>query len=443
MSLDRSAINMMVDRTDASRERYVDFLRAFSIMVVVFGHWLMAVVWNRSGELAGDSALALIPWAWALTWVFQVMPLFFFVGGFSNSKSLERSRSYGSWIGGRLQRLMRPTLVFTSVWLGFMIVMKLATPSVVESLEPAAALIAKPLWFLAVYVLVVALAPAMLRLHRRFGVGVLITLVVSAIVIDVARFTISEAIGWLNFIAVWLFAHQLGFFYADGTLTRWARRAYLVIAGGAVGALGLLTTVGPYSKSMVGGPVPGASNNSPPSIVLVVLTGLLVALVLAARPTVSRWLEGRRAWGAVIAANATIMTLYLWHLTALLLASVSVLRFFPQPEVGTASWWALRPVWLLLLVGFTVPFIIAFARFERPARAPERRSAPLAGVSVVLLALGLAGFATAGFAHLTEAPAEGLPLVSLSPAMSALAVALAHVLMNMGRGALRGMFVLR
>ncbi len=32
----------MAEQTPESRNRYVDFLRAASIMVVVFGHWLMA-----------------------------------------------------------------------------------------------------------------------------------------------------------------------------------------------------------------------------------------------------------------------------------------------------------------------------------------------------------------------------------------------------------------
>jgi hypothetical protein len=33
--------------TPASRDRYVDFLRAFSIVVVVIGHWTIALIFRE------------------------------------------------------------------------------------------------------------------------------------------------------------------------------------------------------------------------------------------------------------------------------------------------------------------------------------------------------------------------------------------------------------
>ena len=433
-STTRRSIAALTDNTPASRERYVDFLRAGSIAVVVFGHWLMAVVTYENGELAGDSALRLIPWAWALTWVLQVMPLFFFVGGFSNAVSLDahqrRGGSYAAWLLGRIDRLMRPTSIFVAVWLAFMTGLYVLAPGAAGSLEPAAAIIAKPLWFLAVYVFVVALAPTMLGLHRRFGGRVLMLMAAAAIATDVARFSAGEGIGWLNFAFVWLFAHQLGFFYADGRLVRLAAWKHAASAIAALVALVSLTFIGPYSKSMVGGPVPGASNNSPPSVVLIALTIWLVGGVMLARPKVSQWLERRRVWGAVIGANSMIMTLYLWHLTALLVAAVTLLPAgFPQPEPGSLAWWALRPLWLALLVLATIPFVWLCGRFER-AVAVDRPPGSIgaATASTVLLVLGLAGFATAGFADLMDAPAQGLPVVTLSPLFSAAALFVARFL---------------
>ena len=34
----------MAERTPATRDRYVDFLRAFSIATVVIGHWFIAII---------------------------------------------------------------------------------------------------------------------------------------------------------------------------------------------------------------------------------------------------------------------------------------------------------------------------------------------------------------------------------------------------------------
>lgn len=89
----------------------------------------------------------------------------------------------------------------------------------------AARLVPQPLWFLGVYLIVVALAPVMVRLHQRHGLRVPAALALGAVAVDVARlgFGITGA-GYLNVALVWLFAHQLGFLYADGTLTRCPRR---------------------------------------------------------------------------------------------------------------------------------------------------------------------------------------------------------------------------
>lgn len=68
-------------QTPATRNRYADALRVIAILVVVYGHWLLAVISVRDGQLEGVNLLTLQPSTHWLTWVFQVMPLFFWVGG--------------------------------------------------------------------------------------------------------------------------------------------------------------------------------------------------------------------------------------------------------------------------------------------------------------------------------------------------------------------------
>jgi hypothetical protein len=43
----------LAERTPDTRNRYVDFLRAASIAVVVTGHWLMAAAYTDGGALEG------------------------------------------------------------------------------------------------------------------------------------------------------------------------------------------------------------------------------------------------------------------------------------------------------------------------------------------------------------------------------------------------------
>ncbi len=88
----KRVIAKIISKTLPTRERYVDFLRAFSIIVVVIGHWLSAVVIKNENVIRVNNAMLMIPGLWILTWILQVMPLFFFVGGFSNARTINSFR---------------------------------------------------------------------------------------------------------------------------------------------------------------------------------------------------------------------------------------------------------------------------------------------------------------------------------------------------------------
>ena len=416
-----TGIAAMATATPSTRDRYVDLLRAMSIGVVVLGHWLMAVVYFRNGELSGENALDVIPGIWLATWILQVMPIFFFVGGFSNKVSIEsnarKNGGYSTYLRGRIRRLTTPTWVFVGVWVATAAIIEWARPEVANSLATATELIAKPLWFLAVYVIVVCVAPAMLKLHNRSGARVLVGLVAAAVAVDAIRIGLDhEWVGYLNFAFVWLFAHQLGFFYADGSLTNMSRKGQALLAVGGLVALTVLTNINVYSRSMVGTESDLASNNSPASICLIALTTWLVGLTMLARPAASRWLKRPRVWLAVIGANSVIMTVFLWHLTAVLLAVVTAIPLgFPQPDGGTAEWWMTRPLWIVLLCAYLVPFVAMFGRFERKGLTrPDvggRHQHNAAGMAIAagLLVTGLAGFATSGFAGMLGQAATSYP----------------------------------
>jgi surface polysaccharide O-acyltransferase-like enzyme len=366
----------LADATPPDRDRYVDFLRAFSIGVVVIGHWLMAVVIWQDGAISTRNALEGSPAIQLLTWVLQVMPLFFFVGGFSNLvsyRSVQRAGGgYRDYLRRRMARLYRPVAVFLAVWavLGIAVLLLGTGGSVLRA--AAGPVVITPLWFLASYTLVVIAAPLMVRAHDRFGGNVIVALVLVIVAADSLRFHYGmTGWGYLNVATVWLFVHQIGFHYADGGLRHSPRQTASRMAAAGLVALVVLTTLGPYPRSTVGLPGDTFSNMNPPTLVIAALAVWLIGLALLARDTVVGRLQQRRAWAVVIAANSVVMTVYLWHLTALA-AAVLVLfpAGFPQPEALSIGWWATRPLWLALLAAVLIPFIRLFARYERVRSAP-------------------------------------------------------------------------
>jgi hypothetical protein len=441
-SAQSSRIADLAAATPDSRDRYVDFLRAASIVVVMLGHWMMAVVARRDEGWEIDNLLTYFSGAWLVTWAFQVMPVFFFVGGFSNKVTLDalerRGAGYAEFVTSRTWRLMKPVLVLLAIWLPLTTIAQNAGWFEVRELQRGTTLITQPLWFIGIYLIVTALAPPMRSLHERFGVRALLALVAGAVVVDMVRFVSgASGIGYLNFGFVWLFAHQLGFFYADGSLTRLSPRALGAGVLGGLAGLAVLTSLGPYPLSMVGMPNERISNMNPPTVCLIALTIWQVSALMLVRRPVTEWLQRPRAWIAVIAANSMIMTMFLWHLSALLVVVVVLSPLgFPQPEVGTLMWWLLRPVWVSILCAVTALFVLLLGRFERPGRksgTPSHALGPTAAVAVTFVIAGVCGFAISGPLDLFNPNGRRLIALPVSPLINVAALALGGMLFALSR----------
>ncbi len=402
-----ATVRRLADATPPDRNRAVDALRALSIAVVVFGHWLMAAVEVRDGGLVPGHLLGLTRWTHPLTWVLQVMPIFFFVGGFSNMVSLDSARRRGepvsTFLRGRAMRLLKPSAVFLAVWALVQVGLHLLdvgapagptlwgdTTLLRGMLPPGATIPFGPLWFLPVYLVVIVLAPAMLALHRRFGLWVIAVLLAAIFLVDLVGFAGGvSSVRSLNVVFVWLLPHQLGFFYADGRLPGLSRRALVAIALTGLGALLLLTNpplfqalgdVGQdwfaglrsYPKSLLGTDLEPIANTYPPTLPIVAMTFWSIGVAMLLRDVVNRWLRRSGPWIVTIYVNSVIMTLYLWHMTAYLLA---ILLLWPsgfgRETESTWRWWAERPLWVLVPGVFLAILVAAFGRFERPA--PSRR----------------------------------------------------------------------
>jgi peptidoglycan/LPS O-acetylase OafA/YrhL len=399
-------LDRLVRATPDTRDRAMDFLRAASILAVVFGHWFISINHWEGGVIRSTSAIGVTSGLWLFTWAFQVMPIFFFVGGFSNLVAYDSNRRKGrstrTFVRGRLERLLRPSLVFLGVWAVIQIVLHLAdvgTPTgprlwgdtaLLRGMRPPGATIPfGPLWFLAVYLVVVMIAPVTIRLHRRFGLWVPLAMGVGAVVVDLVAFTTGMWIWrWLNVGFVLLLPHQLGHAYADGTLSGWPRRRYVAMVIGGLAGLVLLTTpwvfrlvgdarfdwfpgIGHYPKSLLGTDVEAVSNAYPPTVCFLLGGIWTLGVVLLVKPALDRWLGHDRPWRFTIVVNARIMTLFLWHMTAFLLALLLLWPVgFGTQQDSTARWWLERPLWFVVPGLILFGLVAIFGRFERgPGRA--------------------------------------------------------------------------
>lgn len=362
------------ERTPAERDRFVDLVRVVAILVVVLGHWLVAVVAVEDGRLVASQLLVVAPWTRWATWVMQVMPLFFIVGGRVNAGSLDRARGRGEssalWVRRRSRRLLRPMMSLLAVWvpLGFVLRWVGLPEPVIERASEVAFL---PLWFLVVYALVIVLAPTTHWLHRRAGWWVPLGATVLVAIVDGLDRAGVPTVGQVNQLLVFAIAHQVGYLWAEGRLP-FGRRGSWLTAAGLLWAI-LLVLVLDYPVSMVGVEGPTPSNATPPSLALVALTVAQVGVLLALRAPCERWLHrSELAWAAVATIGTAIITIFLWHMTALVVvASLTHLAgWWPDVVPTGAAWWALRPVWVLLCAAALVPLVLLFRGAERVGPPP-------------------------------------------------------------------------
>jgi len=356
--------------TPAQRNRAVDFYRAAAMAVVAVGHWLGMVVLVAHGELAGGNLLDFSPeYAW-ITWIGQVMPLFFFVGGFASATSLRSAERKGvrpaDWIATRLHRMVTPAAALAGVWAIALVLGALLGGFGIVSLGAAAAAI--PLWFLANYTIDTALAPFTYRWFRSRPWRLVGSLAGLFALAEAARFAGIPFVPEANWVIGWLGFQIAGFAWHDGRLP--TGRALTALAGTCWALALSAVAFGPWPATMLHHGGLDHSPTHPPSLALI-LFGLAYSFTAAAlAPAVTRWLErSSRAWQVTIAANVVSMSVYLWHMTAAVaVASVAYLAgVLPGVEAGTTAWWWTKLPFLAANLAVLVPIVRRVAGIEQRA----------------------------------------------------------------------------
>jgi len=400
--------------TEQAQARYLGFIRILSLTGIVLAESIMALAfWGPANP----------GWLWPLTWVLQLVPLFFLTGGQANLLAWRGADSYASYLTGRIGWLIQPVLAFVTAWL--------VVPLSLELLQaPEQAIVAfgrivlQPLWLLGLYLLVVAALPAMHRLHRHRPIATPLVLLAAAVAIAlVGRGSLATHAGG---IVIALLFQQVAFHYADGRLWRVPRP--VLVATAVAGLLGLiaLTTVGGFAKLLIAEPTEYAS--FAPSLLGMLLVGLIqVCLVALPRERGVRAVADSAVARGVAVVRAAPVTTYLFYLCAMLLLAgvIAAARTAGLSTLGTDWLTQPRRIFAIALIG--VPTVLAFLLVERRATVPDgfldepdpeppdrsvvQLDAIAAALGVAYAALGILGFAATGITGSTQPPVVfGLPL---------------------------------
>lgn len=322
------------------------------MVAVAIGHWIaISVALDGDGGLDAGNALADAPQLGWVTWIFQVMPLFFVVGGFASAMSLDAHQRNGGrgadWVAARLRRMLAPTVVLAGTWLALL---GAGTAAGIGSIAAAGAVAAAiPLWFLANYTIDTAIAPWVLPAFRRRPAAVASGGVALFVAIEIASQSGMPFIGQANWVLGWLLFQVAGFAWRDDLLPSGRRLVRLSVALWTSAAVAV--AVGPWPLAMVHHEGLAHSPTHPPSIALLLFGAAYSATAIAAAPRVSAMLaRSPRTWTAVVAANAVSLTIYLWHFTAFVVVAAGFYAagLLPTADVASAAWWMQKTPMIVL-----------------------------------------------------------------------------------------------
>ena len=361
------------DDLDGGRDRFIDLLRVGALTTVVLLHWLSVMPSLRHGRFSDHNVVAVVPALWPLTWLGDVMALFFFAGGYANWVSMQSAHDRGepvrAYLKKRFRRLATPAIGFVGTWLAadlLMNVVGLTRWSPLRHVSLGNTTPFGPLWFLGVYLLIVALSPVTAAAHRRWGIAVPLAMAFGVLAADSVSFMLGTGTPMVaNLLLVWLIPHQLGYLYADGRLRRLRPAGCAGMAVTGLLALVLLTSLPFYPRNLLGPHWKVLTTNAA-TLPLVAHGFCMVGVALMCR----RALLGlaRRHRSVLSHANRWAMAVYLWHMTAYLMAIVALSSLGMTSAAtahSSAAWWLARPVVMALSGALLVALLAVTATAGR------------------------------------------------------------------------------
>ena len=367
----------------ATRDLSIDFVRVFSIILVVVLHTMMVgLSIDSSGKVTQINPLEKLDWFPVASWFGQIMPLFFVAGGFAAWVGWDSvKRKGGTWkeyLRSRAIRLLYPVAIFYGIWLiGIGLAVHVFNVDL-SLMEMFLAGIGMPLWFVVAYILCQIFTPIIVIAHKSKPFLTLTVLLTGVVIVDLLCWLFNQPlIGLVNLLFVWLFATQLGFFLAQPVFAP----SKLLLIVGVIAGFGLTAVVVALNFY----PADMLANLNPPKLPLVFIGVAWACLFTLLRPGIRQLMTLKPVQAVVFVIGSRAMTVYLWHLPVVVALSSLVLvapNIIPSP--GDEFFWLSRFLLLVPVFGIVLLISLVLARFETGPKvgATPKPSALLSGVII-------------------------------------------------------------
>jgi len=352
----RSVFNE-TNNTSISRERFIDFLKTFGLLLLVFNSFSFLNINYSGGEYLIINNSFSSSNSSIVTWFTVGLPIFIFSMGFTNLiawySNVGRDGSQWNYLVDRINSLLGPVLVLifaVSISLNILLRSNLI-PNYLTTTEDGVISLVEftlwPLWLVSIYMVMVMFAPLTIYLHKKYPYPTLVILVLVTIFIDIVEVPINYSyIQVFNYLFFWLAIHQLGYFYADGKIQMFKKSIYFLFSVVLYGFLYYQVFFNEKVINFANYRLNSVSNEDPPSAYYLIASFAFLFLLISLQKFFVKLLNNRKVWLIFSHIHSNIYTIYLWHLISL----VIVLLF----NLDT-----LYSLLILLLITF------AFGNYER------------------------------------------------------------------------------
>ena len=333
----RSVFNESAN-TSISRERFIDFLKTFGLLLLIINSISFLNIYYSGGEYFIINKSYSYSNITFLTWFTVGLPIFIFSMGFTNLiawySNVGRDGSQWNYLVDRINSLLGPVLVLifvVSVGLNILLRTNLIPDYLTTTEDGVISLVEFtlwPLWLVSIYMVMVMFAPLTIYLHKKYPYSTLALFALATVLIDIIEVAIL-----LNFIEIvinysyvqvfkylffWLTIHQLGYFYADGKIQMLSKKIYFLFSLVFYGFLYFIVFKYKIFLNFANYRLSSISNEDPPSAFYLVVSLAFIFLLISLQKFLEKLMNNRKVWLIFSHIHSNIYTLYLWHLISLI-----------------------------------------------------------------------------------------------------------------------------
>ena len=325
----RSVFNE-TNNTSISRERFIDFLKTFGLLLLVFNSFSFLNINYSGGEYLIINNSFSSSNSSIVTWFTVGLPIFIFSMGFTNLiawySNVGRDGSQWNYLVDRINSLLGPVLVLifaVSISLNVLLRSNLI-PNYLTTTEDGVISLVEftlwPLWLVSIYMVMVMFAPLTIYLHKKYPYPTLVLLVLVTIFIDIVEVPLNYSyIQVFNYLFFWLTIHQLGYFYADGKIQMFKKSIYFLFSVVLYGFLYYQVFFNEKVINFANYRLNSVSNEDPPSAYYLIASFAFLFLLISLQKYFVKLLNNRKVWLIFSHIHSNIYTIYLWHLISLII----------------------------------------------------------------------------------------------------------------------------